>query len=259
MFHPMAFTVVIALTAAMVLSLTFVPAAVAAVPDGPQAETRKPRRAHAVAAGPSMRRVLRPGAAIPRSAVVAARRSCSFDARRLLASPHGDRVHPQPGRGRHRPARAAHPRHQPDPGGRMQDDARSADQAVPGGRARVRQAGHRRSRDRPDAAVVADTFIMLKPREQWPDPRKTQGEQLVQRDRGRGAAAARQQLRVHPAHPDAHQRADLGRARGCRDQAVRRRPRAAGRSRRADREAVPNSIARRGGRQAGTGRPACRC
>ncbi len=43
MFHPMAITVVIALTAALVLSLTFIPAAVALVRDGPRARRRTAR------------------------------------------------------------------------------------------------------------------------------------------------------------------------------------------------------------------------
>ena len=59
---------------------------------------------------------------------------------------------------------------------------------------------------------VSDTFIILKPREEWPDPSLPKDELIEQIQEARRQAAG-QQLRVHAAHPDALQRADRRRAR----------------------------------------------
>ena len=79
---------------------------------------------------------------------------------------------------------------------------------------------------------VADGFVILKTAREWPDPRKPKAE-LVRELEARGRARARQQLRVHAADRDALQRADRGRAQRRRRQGVRRRPRGAARDRRA--------------------------
>ena len=109
-------------------------------------------------------RVMRCGAAGLRAGArpgrCAAERSSSRGAVALLVSAlaslatrHGQRVPPEPRRGRRRAARAAHSRHEPHPGGRdAARRSRSALTRVPGGRARLRQDRHGRDRDRPDAA-----------------------------------------------------------------------------------------------------------
>ena len=67
---------------------------------------------------------------------------------------------------------------------------------------------------------VADTFIMLKDRKDWPDPRKPRAELLAELQ----AAVADdpgQQLRIYPAHPDALQRTPVRRPRRRCGQSVR--------------------------------------
>ena len=113
MFHPMAFTVVVALLGALILSVTFVPAAVALFVTGRVEE--KENRAHAVGA-----QGLPAGIGLRAGEPGADGSGCGGrgGAKRAAGHPHGRRVRAQPGRGRHRAACAAHPRHQPDPGDR---------------------------------------------------------------------------------------------------------------------------------------------
>ena len=69
-----------------------------------------------------------------------------------------------------------------------------------------------------------DGYIMLKPREEWPDPARAE----VRTGRGDRAGRQRdsgQQLRILAADPAALQRADLRRAQRRRHQDLRRRPR----------------------------------
>ena len=66
---------------------------------------------------------------------------------------------------------------------------------------------------------VADTFVMLKARDQWPDPDKTKAE-LVAEMEAAAEEVPQQRLRVHTAHPDAVQRTDLGRAIGSRGEGL---------------------------------------
>ena len=96
---------------------------------------------------------------------------------------------------------------------------------------------------------VADTYVILKEREQWPDPRKPKSA-LVARARSRGRARARQQLRVHAADPDALQRADLRRALRRRREGLRRRSRHAARARRARSRRCSRGVAGRRRRRA---------
>ena len=168
MFHPMAITVVLALTGAMLLSLTFVPAAVAHVPRRPRGGEGEPR--HAVDRGEryapllawSLRRRMR-GAGGRRGAGGAVR------AARHAA---GHRVHPEPGRRRHRRACAAHSRHQPDPGGAMQAALEQSFARFPEVERVFSKIGTAEIANDPMPPSVTDTFVMLKPREHWPDPRK---------------------------------------------------------------------------------------
>ena len=51
-------------------------------------------------------------------------------------------------------------------------------EAAPRGRARVRQVGTAEVANDPMPPSVADTFVMMKPRDEWPDPRKPKAELL---------------------------------------------------------------------------------
>ncbi len=91
MFRPMAFAVIIALLAALLLSLTFVPAAVALSLRGASARTRTSSCAvRAACTSP----LLRIGAALAASLSAAAVRSSS--AVRLACDAHGHGVHSEP-------------------------------------------------------------------------------------------------------------------------------------------------------------------
>ena len=172
MFHPMAITVVIALISAMILSVTFVPAGVALLFRKPVVE--KENRLIRGALGRCTNRCCSrlcgsagasSGAAVLCWSLPAAgwRRGSASEfvpnldegdiAMHALRIP-GTRLEPGD--------RAAG-----EPRGRDPQDARS--------RARVREDRHRRSRDRPVPPSVADNFIILKPRDEWPDPDQAQG------------------------------------------------------------------------------------
>ncbi len=106
MFHPMAITVVMALTFALVLSLAFVPAAVAMFVTGRVEEKdsfvmRGARRFYQPALDTALRlRVAFVAVAVALVAIAA-----------LGASRMGSGVHPEPRRGRHGHARPAHSGH----------------------------------------------------------------------------------------------------------------------------------------------------
>ena len=89
--------------------------------------------------------------------------------RRRLA--HGRRVHPLARRGRHRHARHAHSRHQPQPvGARCRRRWRRRCWSSPRSRRSSRKIGTAEVATDPMPPNVADNFIMLKPRAEWPDP-----------------------------------------------------------------------------------------
>ena len=232
MFRPMALTVIFALAAALrpVAHLRS-GGGRARSSAGAVAEQREPRSCAGAqrAYAPAARRCALARRAWPSLAAAGARRVALRWSARARAG-----VRPQPRRGRHRAARAAHSRHQPDAGRRRCSSALEA----------AHQASSRRSSDvfakigtaeiatDPMPPNVSDTFVMLKPRAEWPDPRKPEGRAACARSKRRVAAGARQQLRVHPADPDALQRADRRRAQRRRGQGLRRRPRARCSSRR---------------------------
>ena len=200
----------------MVLSLTFVPAAVALFLSGRVAEKENRRDA------------LRPRAAMRRCSLVAARWRMPVVARAvalvacwpaLLATRLGTEFIPEPGRRRHRDACTAHSRHQPDPGRQMQSTLEARIKQFPEVERVFGKIGTAEVATDPMPPSVADTFLMLKPRERMAGSAQAQGA-AGRRDRSGGQAIARQQLRVHAADPDADERVDLRRARGCRDQGV---------------------------------------
>ncbi len=129
-------------------------------------------------------------------------------------------------RGRHHAPCAAHSRHQPDAGDPDAGDARSAHPAVSRSGPGRRQDRHRRHRQRSDAAQRRRHLHHHEGSLAMARSAQTEGA-ARRRAAGRRVPGARQQLRVHPADPDALQRADRGRAHGCRGQGVRRRSRSA--------------------------------
>jgi cobalt-zinc-cadmium resistance protein CzcA len=141
----------------------------------------------------------------------------------LASDAAGFRVHPQPRRRRHRAARAAHPGHQPEPGGRMQRRWRRASSKFPEVERVFAKIGTAEVATDPMPPSVADTFMMLKDRANGPI--RASPRPAGRRDRAAVWPDSRQQLRVHPADPDAHERADRRRARRCGDQGLRRRSR----------------------------------
>jgi cobalt-zinc-cadmium resistance protein CzcA len=148
LFHPMAFTVVIALLGAMILSITFIPAAVALFIGDKVSE--KENRLMAV--GQARLRA----AAGARDARQAAGHHHRGGGRAAVgpaghAAGHGVRAQPERGRLRH--PGAAHSGHQPHAVGRDAEAAgKHAEGEVSGDRARVRAHRHGRDRVGPDAA-----------------------------------------------------------------------------------------------------------
>ncbi|TXT31897.1 MAG: cobalt-zinc-cadmium resistance protein CzcA [Rhodocyclaceae bacterium] len=140
MFHPMAFTVVAALLGAMILSVTFIPAAVALlIGDRPDALGQARLRADARSGH---------GQQAPRPD----RRGGRRHSLRLAGHPHGQRVRAKSQRRRHCAACLAHSGDQPDTGDRHADGTGTDHQAVSGGRSDFCQAWYGRDRHRPDAA-----------------------------------------------------------------------------------------------------------
>jgi cobalt-zinc-cadmium resistance protein CzcA len=167
MFHPMALTVALALTAALVLSVTFVPAAVAVLVRGKvaahdNAVMRAARRLYA----PLLRGALRfrvatvagAVALVALGAVLAARMGSEF----IPSLDEGDiALHALriPGTGIEQAI-----------GMQLQLDARVA--ALPEVDRVFAKLGTADIATDPMPPSVADTFVILKEREHWPDPRK---------------------------------------------------------------------------------------
>lgn len=167
MFHPMAFTVVIALVAAMVLSLTFVPAAVALFVTGKVAEkdnivvaTVKRAYAPLLAAAIRLRWLVIAGAAalVVVSGLVASKLGSEF----IPSLDEGDiALHALriPGTGLEQAIG-------------MQTTLEARIKEFPEVDKVVAKIGTADVATDPMPPSVADTFIMLKDREAWPDPRK---------------------------------------------------------------------------------------
>jgi heavy metal efflux system protein len=171
MFHPMALTVVLALTSALVLSMTFVPAAVAVFVRGPVAEhenavMRAARRGYE----PLLRAALRfryaavavAIAVVALGATLAARMGSEF----IPSLDEGDiALHALriPGTGIEQAI-----------GMQLQLDARIAQ--VPEVQRVFAKLGTADVATDPMPPSVADTYVILKERDAWPDPRKSKAE-----------------------------------------------------------------------------------
>jgi cobalt-zinc-cadmium resistance protein CzcA len=175
MFHPMAITVVLALTGAMVLSLTFVPAAVALFLRGrvEEKETRVmqwARRTYApVLAWAIRRRIGVIGGAFALVLV------CGFLATRL-----GSEFVPSLDEGDIALHALRIPGTSLDQAIAMQSTLEARIKQFPEVERVFGKLGTAEVATDPMPPSVADTFLMLKPREQWPDPRKTKAELVAE-------------------------------------------------------------------------------
>ncbi|GAA5069300.1 efflux RND transporter permease subunit [Lysobacter panacisoli] len=175
MFHPMAITVVLALTGAMVLSLTFVPASLALFLRGrvEEKETRLmqwARRAYA----PLLSRAMTRSRWVVGGALVLAV-GCG-----LLATRLGSEFVPSLDEG----DIALHAMRIPgtglDQAATMQSTLEARIQQFPEVERVFGKLGTAEVATDPMPPSVTDTFVMLKPREQWPDPRKPKAELVAQ-------------------------------------------------------------------------------
>ncbi len=183
MFHPMAMTVVMALSAAMVLSLTFVPAAIALL-------IRTPPKTHEVAVMRVARKAYAPvlhAALRGRIAVVALAVPLVVGSL-WLATRLGTEFIPSLDEG----DVALHAMRIPgtglDQSIRMQAQLEFALAQAPEVAHVFAKIGTAEVATDPMPPNVADTFVMLKPRAQWPDPRKSKAD--VVRDLETAAAQA---------------------------------------------------------------------
>ena len=175
MFHPMAITVVLALTGAMVLSLTFVPAAIAVFLGGRVDEKenrvmRWTRRRYA----PALDWALRNRAIVVGSAVALVV-ACG-----LLATRLGTEFIPNLDEG----DIALHALRIPgtgiDQAVQMQIDLEERIAQFPEVQRVYSKIGTAEVASDPMPPSVADTFLIMKPRDEWPDPRKPRAELIAE-------------------------------------------------------------------------------
>jgi cobalt-zinc-cadmium resistance protein CzcA len=167
-FHPMAITVVMALTAAMALSLTFVPAAVAQFVSGSVAEqeTRVMRAAHGFYA-PMLRKAIG-----HRTGVITAAAALTLFAG-WLATRLGTEFIPNLDEGDIAMHALRIPGTSLTQAVGMQKQLEAKIKQLPEVRLVVTKLGTADIATDPMPPSVADTFVLLKDREEWPDPRKS--------------------------------------------------------------------------------------
>lgn len=175
MFHPMAITVVLALTGAMVLSLTFVPAAIAIFLSGKveEKETRLMRWA---------RQAYMPvlGWALRRRGWVIAGALALLTLCGLLGTRLGSEFIPSLDEGDIALHALRIPGTSLDQAIKMQSTLEARIKQFPEVERVFGKLGTAEVATDPMPPSVADTFLMLKPREQWPDPRKSKAELLAE-------------------------------------------------------------------------------
>ncbi len=178
MFHPMAITVLIALTGAMALSLTFVPAAVAQFVTGKVAEqeTRIMRGVSRFYA-PALNTALR-----MRKIVVLAAAALTV-LTGLLATRLGTEFIPQLDEGDIALHALRIPGTSLTQAVGMQRQLEARIKQFPEVEEVVAKLGTAEVATDPMPPSVADTFIMLKDRKDWPDPRKTKGEFIAEMEK----------------------------------------------------------------------------
>ncbi|TFL14036.1 CusA/CzcA family heavy metal efflux RND transporter [Pusillimonas caeni] len=175
MFHPMALTVVIALTAAMALSLTFVPAAIAMIITGKVAEkeTRVMRGISRVYA-PLLKQAIRLRFIVVAVAVVLVALSA------LLATRLGTEFIPDLDEGDIALHALRIPGTNVTQAIGMQRQLEDRLKAFPEVAEVFSKIGTAEVATDPMPPSVADTFIMLKDRADWPDPRKPKVDLLAE-------------------------------------------------------------------------------
>lgn len=167
MFHPMAFTVVFALSSAMLLSLTFVPAAVAVFLGGRvQEKENRALRAARVLYEPALEWALR-----ARWAVVAGAAALVIGSG-MLASRLGSEFIPSLDEGDIALHALRIPGTSLSQAVEMQALLEQRIRAFPEVHRVFGKIGTAEVATDPMPPSVADAFVMLKPRDQWPDPRK---------------------------------------------------------------------------------------
>lgn len=171
MFHPMAITVVLALTGAMMLSLTFVPAAIATFLRGRVAEhdNRLMRWSRARYA-PMLDWALRHRVAVLAGAIVLVA-GCG-----LLATRLGSEFVPSLDEGDITVQPMRIPGTSLEQSVTMQRTLEARMKRFPEVANVFSKIGTAEVATDPMPPSMADTFLMLKPREQWPDPRKPKAE-----------------------------------------------------------------------------------
>ncbi len=175
MFHPMALTVVIALTGAMALSLTFVPAAVAQFVTGKVSEKEtKAMRGVTKLYGPMLER-----AVSARKLVVGGAAVLTVLAG-LLASRMGTEFIPNLDEGDIALHALRIPGTSLTQAIGMQRQLEATIKKFPGLDEVVAKIGTAEVATDPMPPSVADTFIMLKDRDQWPDPRKPKAQLIAE-------------------------------------------------------------------------------
>ena len=175
MFHPMALTVIIALTGAMALSLTFVPAAVAQFVSG--AVSEKETRVMRSVGG--LYRPLLDGALRLRVAVVAGAAVLTVLSV-LLATRLGSEFIPNLDEGDVALHALRIPGTSLTQAVKMQSQLEARIKQFPEVEEVVGKIGTAEVATDPMPPSVADTFIMLKDRADWPDPGKTKAEFIVE-------------------------------------------------------------------------------
>jgi len=171
MFHPMAFTVVTALIGAMILSLTFVPAAVAIFVTGKISEKDN----IAIRGAKSLYRpVLRFAMSVRPAAAVAA--VVLIGLAGLAASKMGTEFIPNLDEGDIALHALRIPGTSLTQSLKMQADVETAVKSFPEVDKVFAKIGTAEVATDPMPPSVADTFVMLKPRSEWPDPKRSKAD-----------------------------------------------------------------------------------
>ena len=175
MFHPMAATVVMALIVALVLSLTFVPAAVALVLTGRISEKENPiLRVVGKAYEPLLRAALRARAVLAMAAVVLVL-ACGW-----LATRMGSEFIPSLDEGDIALHALRIPGTSLSQAVGMQQVLEREISKLPEVASVFAKLGTAEVATDPMPPSVADTFVMLKDRKQWPDPRKPKAQLVAE-------------------------------------------------------------------------------
>jgi cobalt-zinc-cadmium resistance protein CzcA len=228
MFHPMAFTVVAAALGAMILSVTFIPAAVALFIGKRVAEKENSPD------GDGQER-LRAAAGQGDGSTGAHRRRGAGRAVRLAGQPPGQRVRANLNEG-DMPIQALRiPGTSLTQSLEMQKQMEAGSRRVPEIERVFARTGTAEIASDPMPPNISDGYIMLKPESAWPSrKRRATADAAIKAEAGKMPAS----LRVLPADPAALQRADLRRAQRRGGQGLRRRHGRAQRHRQADRRVL---------------------